>query len=1097
MNDIILLFIVPSLLIYGSIFLTHALRDKITIAPFYVLLGALVWIMWWVTDAGLRIEVLGLSFLIGSTVYYSAIISSIFIVYLFDGPQVTRRSITIVICVACVVPITNLVIHYHSLFDSGSSLAVVPIPELRVNVASIFATIIDLSLLVYCWNYLSRETFRIPLWLRSFGTLLLIMWCDVILFGAGAFCGTELYWMYTKNTAISRLATLLIIFPVIWQYIKWQNSKNETRIHANSPREIFRNIMDVERELKITKKELKDHKTVESLIRQSEHRYRNLFENAPIALWEEDFSDVKEYCNTLQASGIHDLREYLNDKPDILMLLASKTRILDVNQEAVALHGARNKSELKENLAKLFSDESLITFKEVILAVAEEHLPFKAESEVRRLDGEKRHIIIRVGLSEPSGQDYSRILLSTENITKRKQAEEELRYRSTIETAIAKISSLFVIEGKVDYNEILRLLGESILANRAYIFKVHGNENTASNSFEWCSPATSPQIEYLQKQELSMFPWWMKKLRNGKNVVITHLDLLPAEAFAEKEILEAQQIKSLISVPIWSKGKKLWGFMGLDDTENTRRWSETEIEALQVAGEMISGDIERRTSLEKLSIERKQLLSIFDSIDQFIYISDPYTNEILYVNRALKETLKKDPTGGLCYQELQNSDTPCSFCTNETILQQNPTPHRCEFYNHKFNKTLDIVDRIIQWPDGRDVRFELAIDISTRKVLEQQLQQAGKMQAIGTLAGGIAHDFNNILAAMLGYTELAKEDCLPGSTVERDLSKVMEAGNRAKNLVQRILAFSRQDITKRILLQPAVIVTEAVKILRPSIPTTIEILQNITLETGLISADPTQFHQILINLCTNAFQAMEETGGTLEITLKEVVLGGKDLEQEPDIEGGSFVQLSVCDSGPGIENDIKKRIFEPYFTTKETGKGTGMGLSIVHGIVKSYGGFVQCFSEVGKGAIFDVYFPVVEGEMPVETVEGDELCTGKERILFIDDEKLLAEMGKVMLERLGYQVTVSKSSLDALETFRRQPEQFDLVITDQTMPHMTGAEMASKMIEIRAEIPVILCTGYSSIISEEDAKSIGIKAFALKPLLKSDLSKLVQKVLHE
>ncbi len=215
MDDITLLFIVPSLLVYGSIFLTHALRDKITIAPFYVLLGALVWVMWWVTDAGIRIEVFGMSFLIGSTVYYSAIISGVFIVYLFDGPQVTRRSIAIVISVACVVPITNLVIRYHALFDPGSSLAFVPIPDLRVNVASIFATIIDLGLLVYCWNYLSRESLRIPLWFRSFCTLLVIMWSDVILFGAGAFLGTEVYCVHLKSTAISRLVVLVIIFPVL------------------------------------------------------------------------------------------------------------------------------------------------------------------------------------------------------------------------------------------------------------------------------------------------------------------------------------------------------------------------------------------------------------------------------------------------------------------------------------------------------------------------------------------------------------------------------------------------------------------------------------------------------------------------------------------------------------------------------------------------------------------------------------------------------------------------------------------------------------------------------------------------------------------
>jgi len=325
---------------------------------------------------------------------------------------------------------------------------------------------------------------------------------------------------------------------------------------------------------------------------------------------------------------------------------------------------------------------------------------------------------------------------------------------------------------------------------------------------------------------------------------------------------------------------------------------------------------------------------------------------------------------------------------------------------------------------------------------------------------------------------------------------VMKAGSRAKHLVKRILAFSREDVTKRILLHPGEIVTETMKILRPSIPTTIEIRQNIVGDTSPVLADPTQVHQILMNLCTNALHAMEKNGGTLEVRLKEVNLGSKDLVHEPDIDDGAFVQLSVCDSGSGIEDGIRGQIFDPYFTTKEFGKGTGMGLSIIHGILKSYGGFISCFSEPGKGSDFHVFFPVAAGTVQTETIDVEPLSTGGKRVLFVDDEKILVEMGKDMLERLGCHVTVSTRSLDALQIFQNHPEQFDLIITDQTMPHMTGAEMASAMIKIRADIPIILCTGYSSIISEEEAIAMGIKEFALKPLLKKDLSRLIPKVLH-
>ncbi len=379
--------------------------------------------------------------------------------------------------------------------------------------------------------------------------------------------------------------------------------------------------------------------------------------------------------------------------------------------------------------------------------------------------------------------------------------------------------------------------------------------------------------------------------------------------------------------------------------------------------------------------------------------------------------------------------------------------------------------------------------------LVNHLQQAQKMEAIGTLAGGIAHDFNNILAAILGYAEMARDDSPPESTAAEGLDKVLEGGNRAKDLVQQILAFSRQDEIERIPLQPANVVEKVVKMLRPSLPTTIEINQDITSVTGLILADPTQIHQILMNLCTNAFHAMEETGGKLGISLKEVSLSTEDLVHEPTIEPGTFIQLSISDSGPGIAPDIKKKIFDPYFTTKDTGKGTGMGLAIVHGIVKSYGGFISLYSEPGEGTAFHVLLPVIEEELPPEIEDVEPIPLGRDRILFIDDEEMLTEMGKSMLERLGYHVTVRNNSIEALETFKIQPDLFDLVITDQTMPGMTGADIARRMIQIRHDIPIILCTGYSTVISEEKAKSMGIKEFALKPLSKKDIAVLIRKVL--
>ncbi|WP_306549337.1 PAS domain S-box protein [Desulfobulbus sp.] len=398
--------------------------------------------------------------------------------------------------------------------------------------------------------------------------------------------------------------------------------------------------------------------------------------------------------------------------------------------------------------------------------------------------------------------------------------------------------------------------------------------------------------------------------------------------------------------------------------------------------------------------------------------------------------------------------------------------------------------------------FCMFTDISERKRVEEehkrlqdQLQQAQKMEAIGTLAGGIAHDFNNILGAVLGYAEMARDDCPQGSHVARHLDKVLEAGNRAKSLVKQILAFSRQNASERSAHNPARTVNEVVNLLRPILPSTIAISTQIT-ATRSVRADPVQMHQVLMNLCTNAFQAMEQTGGALAITLAERTLTTADIGPRANLLPGDFAVLSVADTGPGIPPDIQERIFEPYFTTKDVGQGTGMGLSIVHGIVGDHGGFVTCASEPGSGATFQVFLPIIDGEAPLDAAATEPAVTGRGRILLVDDEKILVEMGQAMLERLGYAVTAYTSSLAALAAFQSEPECFDAVLTDQTMPGMTGIDLAGRMLQIRPGLPIILCTGYSSLVDETQAKARGIKGFAMKPLTRKAIAGLLRDVLE-
>ncbi|MDH5525389.1 MAG: response regulator [Desulfobulbaceae bacterium] len=387
-------------------------------------------------------------------------------------------------------------------------------------------------------------------------------------------------------------------------------------------------------------------------------------------------------------------------------------------------------------------------------------------------------------------------------------------------------------------------------------------------------------------------------------------------------------------------------------------------------------------------------------------------------------------------------------------------------------------------------------DISSRKTLEEKLRQAQKMESIGTLAGGIAHDLNNILTPILGYAELLYEDLQPNSPHSAKVSEVIKAGNRAKELVKQILTFSRQNDQERIAVNIAPLVKEALKLLRSSIPSTIKINQNINPQCGQILADPTQIYQIVMNLCTNAYHAMRSTEGVLRVSLtaKEITAGQEahGLELEP----GNYLVLEVCDTGHGIDQRIMAKIFDPYFTTKKIGEGTGMGLSVVHAIVQEYGGNIKVHSEAGKGTTFNVYLPLLDKEAPAEQTEaGVEIPRGSGRIMTVDDEKANVIVQELLLKNLGYQVTTFTSSGKALAEFNANPDRYDLVITDMTMPEMTGAELTTKLLAIRPELPVIMCTGFSEMINEQRAKELGVREFIMKPVTRSDIAKIIKKVL--
>ncbi|MBU0910838.1 MAG: PAS domain-containing protein [Proteobacteria bacterium] len=542
---------------------------------------------------------------------------------------------------------------------------------------------------------------------------------------------------------------------------------------------------------------------------------------------------------------------------------------------------------------------------------------------------------------------------------------------------------------------------------------------------------------------------------------------------------------------IWPDGSVHWiaesGDVLRDDTGK----------AVSVTGIML--DItERKIAANQTQKAFEQFQTITDSLDAFVYVADMDNYELLFLNKYGREIFG-EVVGKKCWEVLQKGQTgPCPFCTNDRLFDPDGSPaepYVWELCNTVDQQWYECRDQAIKWPDGRTVRMEIATDITARKRLEEELFQARKMEAIGTLAGGIAHDFNNILTAILGYAELAKTDIANEKQTREDLDEVIIGTKRARDLIKQILTFCRKSTHQLEPLAPYLIIKESLKLLRSSQPSSMEIRPNIDAGCGKILADPTKIQQILVNLCTNARQAMENEQGLLTVSLLRQEL--TDDEVGPGMSAGPFIELMVADTGHGMDKETEKRIFEPFFTTKGI-RNTGMGLAMVHGIVQDYHGMIKVDSEVGKGTVFRIYFPAITENKAEEKDKAQQqlpIPGGNEHILVVDDESVIVRMLKTTLEKLGYRVTGKTSSLEALEEFRSTPGNFDLIITDQTMPALSGTGLAQEALQIRPAMPIILCIGYNSLISEEDVKKMGIRAFAMKPLDSIKLARLIRDAL--
>ncbi len=497
--------------------------------------------------------------------------------------------------------------------------------------------------------------------------------------------------------------------------------------------------------------------------------------------------------------------------------------------------------------------------------------------------------------------------------------------------------------------------------------------------------------------------------------------------------------------------------------------------------------------------ERVRLAAAVEQVTESIVITD-VGGRVLYVNPAFervsgytrKELLGRDYAGVTA--DLEHISECRRIHEAAMQGQVSQTRHHCRTKDERLIDVETTVSPVYD-PSGTIVSVvHVSRDVTREVELERQLRQAQKLEAIGTLASGIAHDFNNILSGVLGYTELAMQALPEDSHVYRELSAAVSAARRAADLVKQILMFSRHSEQQRRPVQIQAIVKEAMKLLRGSLPATIEIRQIVDRACGPVQADPTQVHQIIMNLCTNAFHAMRDRGGVLTVEVAEV-----DPPQDRPGEGptGRCVQLTVSDTGHGMSSEVLERIFEPYFTTKKLGEGTGLGLSTVHGIVKSHGGDVSVESEAGIGSTFRVRLPLCPEETPKPEPRPMDLDTlkGTERILVVDDELAILGVLETLLTRLGYEVTPLTSSRKAADLFQAAPSYFDMVITDQTMPTMTGTELAAELLAIRESVPIVLCTGFSEAVNEESALAMGIRAFVSKPIVIREFAGQIRQIL--
>jgi PAS domain S-box-containing protein len=684
--------------------------------------------------------------------------------------------------------------------------------------------------------------------------------------------------------------------------------------------------------------------------------------------------------------------------------------------------------------------------------------------------------------------------LSTMSVEELRRENKELRHQlNRYHSFIDKVPDPVFIYDGITY-KILRC-NESFLKNYGYTIE---------------EALTLTPFDLVKPEELAKVRKNIARVSAGTPVTFVHLTKDRRERIVE-----------ILTEAFYFAGNPAWMTIAHDITERKMMEEKTKSRLeemvaqstleVMVANEKLKAEIEERKKAETAILESEiKFRNIIEkSLDGIILVDE--TGSIIEWNEGQEVIygIKSPMVAGKKIWDVQFQHEPEEKRSEEN--RQKIKRLWKSFYKagiNPFENKLQVTK--IERPDGklRDVQqsyFTIETDkgsmmacttrdITSALLMEKQFTQSQKMEAMGTLAGGIAHDFNNVLGGIIGYTELALRKSDQKSSIRKYLDQVLTASSRATDLVKQILTFSRSETKEKEPVRISLIVKEALKLLRSSIPVAIEIVSRIDDDCGFILADSTQIHQVVMNLCTNASHAMKEKGGVIEVRLKQEVIEAGFYE---GLKAGPYLRLSISDTGHGIEPELIDKIFDPFFTTKKEGEGTGMGLAVAHGIIKSHNGHISVYSKIGEGTTFSVLLPVVVDVIHIEEKQEEEIPGGDERILLVEDDGALAEAEKKLLEELGYSVTIMSNGLEALEIFKKVPGRFDLVITDYSMPKMTGVQLITQIRAVNTDIPIMICTGFSKVISKAKARSLGVGNIIMKPIELGKIAKSIRRLLDK